>query len=55
MKKMTEEQARTVLRDYPDADLSAFEIESEETTDALAAEELQKTLARLDAKWTGTR
>jgi len=48
---LSEERARAVLREYPDADLSAFDVDGD--PDKLAAEEVAGALATIDAFETG--
>jgi hypothetical protein len=43
--KLSEEQARAILREYPDADLSAFEVEGD--VDSMAAEEVLAFMVKL--------
>ena len=42
---LTEEKARAVLREYPDADLSSFHVEG--NVEAMAVEEADKSIAEL--------
>lgn len=47
-KHLSAEQARAILREYPDADLSAFDVEGD--PDQMAAEEAEKSLASIGEK-----
>lgn len=51
--RLSEERARAILREYPDADLSAFDVDGD--PDELAADEAGKTLAAIAAKPTDSR
>lgn len=46
--KLTAERARAILREYPDADLSAFDVDGD--PDAIAAEEAAKSIATIAEK-----
>lgn len=47
-KKLSEEEARNILREYPDADLSQFEVEGD--VEKMAAEEAEKSLKKIAQK-----
>lgn len=46
---ISEERARAVLREYPDADLSGFEIEGGADADVLAIQEVVRAVLDIDA------
>ena len=48
--KMTLARAEAVLAEYPDADLTAFDIEGNPDVDALAAEVAGRTINRIRAR-----
>lgn len=48
-------EAEAVLAEYPDADLSAFDIEGAPDVDALAVEVAGKSIARVRARLTASR
>ncbi len=50
-KHLTEEEARAVLREYPDADLRAFEVDGD--VEKMAAEEAAKSIDKLRKKIGG--
>lgn len=54
-KPLSQDEARAVLAEYPDADLSAFDIEGGVDADALAFEEAGKTFEKICAKLKKTK
>ena len=54
-KTLTEAEARSILAEYPDANLSAFDIEGGADADVLAGEEAGKTFAKIGAKLQKTK
>lgn len=49
-KKLSQEEARNILREYPDADLSAFEVDGD--ADKIAMEEAVRSIGALTKKST---
>lgn len=48
--RLTQDRARAIVREYPDADLSAFDVDGNPDVNALAAEEAAESIGKLHAR-----